>query len=77
MDPGFWPGGAGRFHQLDRRALARAGRLEPVRSTPLQPLQNAIESPAQHWYVFGQQHQAEGEHPYPEHGKDAEKAADD
>jgi hypothetical protein len=48
-----------------------------VRSTPFDPFQNAIESSPQHWYVFGQQHQAEREHPQREQGKYAEKAADD
>src|SRR6478752_3751307 len=50
---------------------------EPVRSTPFDPSQNAIEHSPQHWYVFGQQHQAERQHPQPEQRKDAEKAADD
>jgi len=39
-----------------------------VRSTPFDPFQNAIESSPQHWYVFGQQHQAEREHPQREQG---------
>src|SRR6266446_6098633 len=56
---------------------SRVRSSEPVRPTPFHPFQNTIESSPQHWYVFGEQHQIEREHPQPEQGKDAQKAADD
>jgi hypothetical protein len=67
------------FAPASRNHLPRsqARSSEPVRSTPFDPFRNAIECSPQHLYVFGQQHQAERQHPQPEQGKDAEKAADD
>jgi hypothetical protein len=43
--------------------LSRARSSEPVRSTPLDPFQDTIDCPPQHWDIFGQQRQAEREHP--------------